>query len=108
MIETPCRCVIETVGATLGAIDEIDVSFAQDYPPVQMDAVSADDLGLHDKLEEYLSRRYPDGLFQHQHRHIELSLSGKHAIATTRTSSGKTLSFHVVTMNAFLENPNMA
>lgn len=55
--------------------------------------------------KKYLDFKYPNGIYQHQKRCIELSLKGSDVCLTTSTSSGKTLSFQVPAIEHIIKNP---
>jgi DEAD/DEAH box helicase domain-containing protein len=62
--------------------------------------------GLHESLREYLSERYPDGLYSHQSVAIQHLLDGQNVCLETSTSSGKSLVFSSFGVHTSIVNPD--
>ena len=60
---------------------------------------------LHPSLTDWLTARYPDGLYTHQALAVENLLAGRHTVVTTRTSSGKSLLYALPVFDALLRDP---
>lgn len=97
----PTHSVIETVSQVLAAADTLSIQFdppadeARDGRFVSLAASS-----LHSQLRVAVEQVAPQGMFTHQHSAIESVLAGRHTIAATRTSSGKSLIFALPALDA--------
>ncbi|MCC7337715.1 MAG: DEAD/DEAH box helicase [Pirellulaceae bacterium] len=97
----PTQSVIETVSQVLAATENLSIQFdppadeARDGRFVPLAASS-----LHSELREVVGQVAPQGMFTHQHSAIESVLAGRHTIAATRTSSGKSLIFALPALDA--------
>ncbi len=58
--------------------------------------------GLHPVIEERIKEMYPNGLYSHQAKAIELGLKGENVCIATPTASGKTLTFTSITLSRLL------
>lgn len=59
---------------------------------------------LHPRVVQYLTTRYPGGLYRHQARAIVSALAGQHTIVTTKTSSGKSVIFMAPVVDSMLRD----
>ncbi len=69
------------------------------------ECVGFDDSSLHLCIRNGLKRKFPNGLFTHQHRAIEHVLAGRHTVTSTRTSSGKSMTFALPAIDSICEAP---
>lgn len=97
----PIRSVIRTVRDALEAYPTLHTH----YDPTTQEASpgkfrTLDESSLHPEVLDYLRRKYPGGLFSHQHEAIENVLAGKNTVVATRTSSGKSLIYSLPVFNA--------
>ena len=61
---------------------------------------------LHPAIAESMERRFPRGLFTHQHLAIEHVLAGRHTVTATRTSSGKSVTFALPALDSLCRDPD--
>jgi hypothetical protein len=73
-------------GASLDPVDSAQV------PPRPAASRPVPD-GLAERVRDVLARRFPQGLYAHQARGIELALEGRDLCLATSTASGKSLVF---------------
>ncbi|MFN8707856.1 MAG: DEAD/DEAH box helicase, partial [Planctomyces sp.] len=64
------------------------------------------DSSLCSHIVEYLSERFPNGLYSHQHEAIESVLAGNHTVLATRTSSGKSLIYSLPALHMLCQTPH--
>lgn len=99
--------VIESVSSVLSGIDGTTVFFDQPAEgPRAGKFASIDMTTLHSSLRGLLSNAAPDGLYTHQQQAIESVMRGRHTIAATRTSSGKSLIFSLPGLDALCRDSN--
>ena len=97
----PTQPGIETVSQVLAATENLSIQFdpsadeAREGRFVPLAASS-----LHSELREVVALMAPQGMFTHQHSAFESVLAGRHTIAATRTSSGKSLIFALPAFDA--------
>lgn len=65
-----------------------------------------DSLGLHTETLGMVRKRFPQGLYQHQHAAIKQVMARRHTVAATRTSSGKSLIYSLPVLNALCQDSN--
>jgi len=58
--------------------------------------------GLHPVIKQRINKLYPNGLFQHQAKAIELGIKKNNVCVTTPTASGKTLIFTSIALSRLL------
>ena len=61
---------------------------------------------LHPAVVQYLSEKYPKGLYSHQAEAIQTSIHGEDVCITTATASGKTDVYTAVAADIVLRDPN--
>ena len=59
---------------------------------------------LHPQIKSVLSISYPNGLYSHQAKAIDLGIQSKNICVTTPTASGKTVIFTSIVLSKLLEN----
>lgn len=67
--------------------------------------LSLDSLDLHPLTKKFPSVRFPNGLYSHQHKAIELLIQGANLCMLTGTASGKSLVFYVASIESLARNP---
>jgi len=98
--------VIDMAAASLARISELSIAYENDHQAAPGVYVQPDQLKIDTKVQSYLRRCYPQGLFRHQFDAISAALSGQHTLVSTPTSSGKSLVFSIPALHALATDDN--
>jgi len=98
--------VIDRVDRCIASLDDVRIAYQRELPAVSKPGASGDGLALSPAIKNYLARKYPGGLYDHQFEGIQSVLGQRHTVITTQTSSGKSLIFILPTVQAFLDDSN--
>ena len=104
VLEKQSTEVIDIVEDCLLDTEGVEIAYSKEYPHRTQPGVPPDDLPLCAEIKRYLTQKYPEGLFTHQHDAITKILGGANIVITTPTSSGKSLIFTIPAFQAFLED----
>lgn len=66
---------------------------------------AASDLPLHASTSRYLSSRFPNGIYQHQHFALNQFADGANLCLATGTASGKSMVFYAAAIEFLAQNP---
>jgi DEAD/DEAH box helicase domain-containing protein len=101
------RDVIATTANVLATAEGLKVLYDPQVEPGQAGRyVSLQKSSLCKSLISFLSARFPNGLYTHQHDAIESVLTGQNTVLSTRTSSGKSLIYSLPALHRLSEEPN--
>lgn len=101
------RSVIEISEECLRGTDDLQVLFNPAAEPSRSGEFRPlSESSLCSNIVEYLSERFHDGLYTHQHDAIESVLAGNNTVVATRTSSGKSLIYSLPAFHTVCEDPN--
>jgi len=95
VLENQSAGVIDVVEDCLLDAEGVEIAYSKEYPHRTQPGVPADDLPLCAEIKRYLTQKYPEGLFTHQHDAITKVFGGANVVITTPTSSGKSLIFTI-------------
>lgn len=82
----------------------IDIIATKTFAPKEAEYAQIPE-GLHPEVREWLSQRYPNGLYTHQVEVVQRFLDGKNVGMMTPTASGKTLPAQVAVAHFLKTNP---
>src|SRR4051794_9662161 len=83
-----------------------DVAGELTLPPQAARLVDPASLPLNATVADFIARRHPDGIYEHQETALRAALDDRNVCVATGTSSGKSLVFQTAALQRLAENPD--
>lgn len=99
--------IVGSIDETLRSLNGTTIHYDPDaIGPTEGNFGSIESLGLHPETFAFVKKRFPRGLFRHQHEAISEVMAGHNTVVATRTSSGKSLIYSLPVLDTLCRAPN--
>ena len=83
-----------------------EIVHTEQLPSVEAKMFPTENLPFSALTKDYLAKKFPSGIYQHQKVAVLSFLNSKHVCLTTGTASGKSLAFYLSALELFSKSPD--